>query len=288
MTFQYESKRVKRLRCEIIAAIPKFPNNRETKTKLEEMYIGDLLIHYLSWMSRYVSIKPRKIIIRPAVTSDPRWPSLKLKIGFLLEKVRKGLNLTPHLSRETHSRGYAPAASEKGPDIDRWADKDFLLNVMGFHHFHLGIKLDTNGHVERTDEVLFAMVSRELFAVMGLFDHSVFSMTEDDMSPERRRLWNIFESRATWGVPPGTVVVPSFIAMSGHPLHLVTTADDYSRCIREIDPKLEDRLFIEELYDKVHTTAPRKPKLEWVLNFSDLGIQEKNSNRFFILRRGFN
>ena len=91
-----ESKRIKKLRGEVIKAIPKFPNNRETKEKLNSMPLATLLIHYLNWMIRYVSVKPRKTIIEPNVTADPRWKLLRGQVHALLDKVRSGENLTPH------------------------------------------------------------------------------------------------------------------------------------------------------------------------------------------------
>ena len=168
-----ESKRIEYLRAEIIKVIPKFPNTKETKKKLHEASLAELLLHYLSWMSRYVSIKPRKIIIEPSLTRDKRWAELKEQIENFLHKARTGENLTPHLSIQPHSKGYTPAAGEKGPDVDRWADKDFFLNAMGYHHFHLGTKIEPKGHVERTNEVLFAKVSRDTFSAIGIFGHSV-------------------------------------------------------------------------------------------------------------------
>lgn len=85
-----ESKRIKKLRDEVIRAIPKFPNNRKTKEKLEGMPLATLLTHYLNWMIRYVSVKPRKTIIEPTVTADPRWTLLREQVKALLDKVQTG------------------------------------------------------------------------------------------------------------------------------------------------------------------------------------------------------
>lgn len=283
-----ESKRIKKLRGEVIKAIPKFPNNRETKEKLEGMPLATLLIHYLNWMIRYVSVKPRKTIIEPTVTVDPRWSLLRGQVNAFLDKVRSGENLVPYLSIQPHSKGYSPETSRAGPDVDRWADKDFLLNAMGFHHFHLGNKVEAAGHVERTDDVLFARVSRQDFTTIGIFNHSVFDPTGDEMSAERKRLWKIFDEHTGRGIPPGSVVIPSPIATSGHPVHVVSTAQEYSRIIYGLDPKLDDPSFVNELYGGNKASAPEKVKLKWALNFSDLGIHETRSNHLFVLRRGFN
>lgn len=283
-----ESKRIKKFRGEMVKVIPKFPNNRETKEQLELEPLTTQLIHYLNWISRYISVKSRKIVIEPTVTSDPRWKILKPNIEALLMKARTGVDLCPNLSIQPNTKGYTPAASEKGPGVDRWEDKDFLLNTMGFHHFHLGTKIEAAGHAERTNEVLFARITRKEFIAIGIFDHSVFEATGKNMSNERKRLWGIFDKYATRGAPTGSMVMASLIATSGHPIHLVRTAQEYSRVIHETDPKLDDREFIEELYQGARSEKPKNPKLEWALNVSDLAILETKANHLFVLREGFN
>ena len=160
---------------------------------------------------------------------------------------------------------------------------------MGFYHFHLGEKFETAGHAERTNDMLFARVNREDFTAIGLFNHSVFERTGDEeMSAERKRLWNVFDMHTSRGVPPGSVVISSLIATSGHPIHVVRTAQEYSRIIYDIDSKFDDPSFAHEVYGRSKVNVPAKVKFEWALNFSDLGIHEARSNHLFVLRRGFN
>lgn len=252
------------------------------------MFLGTLLIHYLNWVIRYVAIKPRKVLIEPAVTNHPSWRNLKNQVYVLLEKVRNGENLNPHLSRLPRTRGYSPSTSEIGHDVDRWVDKDFLLNTMGFHHFHLGMKSEKNGYVERTNDLVFANVSRGTFTLMGIFDHSVFEFTDNSMSDERKRLWAIFNSYITRGVPSGTPVFATQIATSGHPIHVIETAGQYSRIIYQIDSKLDNNEYLRDLYRSNNLKTPKKLKFEWMLNFSDLLLLEKHNNHFFVMHRGFN
>lgn len=133
-----DSKRIKTLKKEIINIVPKFPNNRATKEDVESKHLTDLLIVYLSWAARLIIPRPRKVEIEHEVTSDMRWDSVKNQFSLLKEKIEKGQDLIPHLSLKAQEKGYTPATSEPGPSVDKWADKDFLLNVMGFYHFHLG------------------------------------------------------------------------------------------------------------------------------------------------------
>ncbi len=282
------AKRVEELRNSIIKVLPKFPNNKDTKTKLEQMPVATLLIHYLNWRIRYVATRRRMISVESTAKRDPRWSTLQPKIESFLRKVELGKDLTPHLSLQAHSRGYTPMAAAKGRDADRWADKDFLLNVMGYHHFHLGTTIEPRGHVARTDDVLFARVSKEEFNVVGIFTHAVFESAGKGMTGERKRLWHIFDEHVTRGATPGSVVIAPIIAMSGHPLQLVSRAQDYSRVIHEVNPKLDDANFTADLYRDSGWEVPKRPKFEWELNCTDLMVVERSRCHYFVMRRGFN
>lgn len=282
-----ESKRIRKLRDEMVQELPKFPNNRETKVTLESKPLPSLIIDYLNWRLRFVTARPRKITILPAVTADRRWKQLRTSIQNLLDEARRGNDLTPYLSLAIHTAGYTPAASSAAPDVDRWADKDFLLNVMGLHHFHIGEFREAKGHIARTDELLFVRVSREVFTAIGIFDHSVFDASDPKMSIERQRLWNSYDEYTGLGAPEGSLIMPPPIVMSGHPFHLVTTAQQYSKMIQQYDPKLDDRGFIYELFDKHKIGPPTNPRFEWVVDTSGLKFYEAKTRSAFLLLHGF-
>ncbi|MGE0114665.1 MAG: hypothetical protein AB7T07_07245 [Steroidobacteraceae bacterium] len=270
--------------------IPAFPNNRQTRDAIKNESLSKLLIHYTNWAVRYVARRPRDISIEVETLIDSRIQKFAPEINQFLEEVRKGEDLTPHLSLEPHTRGYTPNAAIKGIDTNKWADKDFMLIVMGYHHFHLGTKIESGGFTTRTDNLLFAHVSRDTFTVVGVFDHSVFdiSRTPDGrMTAERERLWEAFESHATKDIPPGSIYVPAMIATSGHSLHLLRLSAEYAHIIYEIDSKIDDSNYIKDMYERAGITLPKKPKIEWHLNVLDLGLLDQNLN-FFVLRQGPN
>lgn len=284
-----EPKRIRAFRLGLIKKIPRFPNDRASLQSLEAKSLGSVLVDYANWAIRYVAPRPRRIIVEPAAATDPRWSTLQADISVFLEKVERGEDLTPHLSLEPHTRGYTPAASASGPDVDRWADKDMLLNVMGYHHFHPLSTIEPGGFATRSNEIIFAHVTREEFTVVGLFDHSVFeSEPGQPLTDERRRLWQIFDERLTRGAPPGSVVVPMPIATSGHSIHFTYLGMGYARLITEIDPNVDDPIYTSSLASRAGFNLPARQKWAWHLNYLDLGLLEKNSGFFGIFRKGPN
>ncbi len=279
-----EPPRIRKFRRELIRVIPRFPNNRTSLQHMQQKNVGELLIDYTNWRSRYVGQRPRSVSVEPAARSDPRWTSHAVAVTAFLDKVRNGEDLTPHLSIEPHTKGYTPAARvPSAPPVDRWSDKDFVLNVMGYHHFHLGKNVQRRGHVDRTDDLIFAEVQRDTFNLIAIFGHDVF----DPNSAERSRLWSVHDQVAYRGVSPGSVVVSSMIATSGHSLQVVSYAQRCARLIRDIEPKIDDLTYMASLYPKGLRMSP-KPKFEWGFRHLDLQIHEAVAPIDMILTRGWN
>jgi hypothetical protein len=279
-----EPPRIKKFRGKLIKVIPRVPNDRASLQHMQQKHLAELLVDYLNWRSRYVGQRPRTVSIEPAAQADPRWSAHAAGIGAFLDRVRRGDDLTPHLSIAPHTRGYAAAARAPGaPPVYRWSDKDFLLNVMGYHHFHLGAKVQNRGHVDRTDDVIFAQVHRDSFKAIAIFDHDVF----DQNSTERMRLWAVHESMVFRGVPSGSAVVMGNIASSGHSDHVVLYAQHCARIIKNIDPKLDDPEFVRNLYQP-HSEAPAKPKPDWGFMHLDLAIYDRAKPGYLILQKGWN
>lgn len=285
-------KRIKKLRTEIVKTVPKFPNNKETKQVLESKHLSDLLIVYLNWATRLIVARPRVVTIESEVTNDSRWSSLSDQFEKLKEKIQKGDDIIPHLSLKAQQKGFTPTASQSGPSSDKWADKDFLLNIMGFYHFHVGEIQETGKNIsDRKDDVIFAKVDRTTFTAIGIFSHSVFDSVDPvtmEMTSERMRLWQLFDHAIASQSAPGSIVVPSMIATSGHSLHIVHAAQEYGRIIKEIDPKLDDREFVNSLYEDTDIEPPKNPKIEWYLRGTDLGVYDRGTNMFSVFRYGVN
>jgi len=286
-----ESERIKKLRESLIKEIPRTPNDRQSLLELESKSLPDLLVIYANWIARYITPRKRDVIIEQAALSDLRWATLAGQIYQFLEKVKSGEDLTPHLSLIIRKKGFSPAATKVGQDVDKWEDKDFLLNVMGYHHFHLGNQIAAKDHVGRTDDVLFAEVTRDKFRVIAIFSHSVFeknTIITPALTDERKRLWEIFDEHSLAGATPGSLVIPSIIMTSGHSFKIVRLAQDYMRVIKEIDPKLDDYNFVKDLFAEAEISLPKKYKLNWHFRFLDLGVFDNASKTYFVFRYGVN
>ena len=244
----------------------------------------------MCWRLRHVAIRPRKVTNLSVLDSDLRATALAPNIKALVGDVEMGSDLTPYLSLKAHRDGYVVAHDPSLTNASSWEDKDFLLNVMGFHHFHLGLEREKRGHVVRTNEVLFAYVARGSFLVLGLFDHSVFDWTvEDELTPERERLWSVFNEFQAAQAAPGEMVIGGIggmgITTAGTPIVITQAAINQVKIIREFEPNLDDMEFVRRnLYGG--RRVPEKIKFKWHYNHLDFGLVNEPSKEFLKLLRG--
>lgn len=56
-----DSKRLKAFQRELIAAIPRFPNDRASLAAMNAKSLTDLLVTYIGWRLRYVASKPHVV-----------------------------------------------------------------------------------------------------------------------------------------------------------------------------------------------------------------------------------
>lgn len=286
-----EPKRIAAFRKQLARQIPRFPNDAASLRALEQKSLGSLLIDYINWRIRYMGVRPRAVVIDPIAAAHSAWSAKQGIVAPFLEKVKRGDDLTPHLSLQPHTRGFSPSAGAQGATVEeRWADKDMLLNAMGYHHFHPSLTIEQGGFATRTNEILLAQVTRDQFIVVGLFEHSVFETNPDgSLTPERERLWRVFDEHSTRGAPPGSVVMqPPGIATSGHSLPVVFAAQNYARCVAQADPVIDTAEFQRDFFRDAGIDPPSKPKWGWIMNHLDLVIYERKSGTAGIFRKGMN
>lgn len=276
-----DPKRLAALKAELIKDVPRIPNDAASRAHAQSKDVLKLMIDYLNWKSRHVAMRPRTVRIEPEVQSDNRWAVDDTRITALLGKVTRGEDLTPHLSRAALTDGVSLAAQQPGASTeDHWSDKDLVLNVMGFHHFHLS-EAGTGSQADH-NLLLFAEVTRDTFRAIALFDHSVFNAG----TPERSRLHDAHEQAVTGGQPG--VYLMSSVAMSGHNIGIVRHAQQCMRIMEQLDAQLSDPAFVSDLFQKANLPLPRKPKLWWSFLDLDLVVYSKDPQQFWIMQKGWN
>ncbi|SFO57886.1 hypothetical protein SAMN05444065_1384 [Pseudomonas syringae] len=284
-----ESKRLRRLKKDLIEAIPRFPNNKTTLLALQAMKLTDLLVAFLNWKVRLVGSRPRSVKQAHTLNFGSRAAALRPNIEAFLDAVRSGADLTHYLSLSAKSEGFTPADRDHPKGL--WADKDFLLNIMGFHHFHLGLAKEPAGHYKRTDDVLFALVSREEFEVIGLFTHDAFEHDNNgEMTLERRSLWAAHEKRLSQGRLPCETYIGGMAGMgvtgSGAPVAIVNMAFDYVRRIKHYEKSLVDFEFAKTLYSEGN--IPAKSKFVWSFDHLDLVLLDEGAGQLVRIAKGPN
>lgn len=110
---------------------------------------------YFNAEKRRPDQRPRKIELSDAFSCPANlqagWDRLK-------SVVQSGGNLTSNLSKL----------------VNRINNKDSMLNDWGVHHFHLGENLNDQ-FVERTGPLLFAIVTKDSFYAINIFNHGAWA-----------------------------------------------------------------------------------------------------------------
>lgn len=166
--------RLMRLRDEIIAAVPCWPNTAEVRAELERYELNTLLVIYTNWADRRIRPDKREVVYAPGFWDGPLAFRHKSQLLKLAEKVEQGADLTHHLSEKIFTHGFVPTRPQgkaKGPE---WGDKDFALNAYDVHHLHLGRPDDKGDKVTPGKDLLYASFERTKATFLIVGDHKSF------------------------------------------------------------------------------------------------------------------
>ena len=284
------SKRFTKFRESLIKKIPRLPNNKESLTALRSKNHTDFLITYMCWRLRHVAVRARRVTGLSVLENDPRFEVLEVKVEAFTKAVEVGADLGPYLSKRAHREGYVTDVDPKRANTATWEDKDFLLNVMGLHHFHLGLRQGASGLMGRTDEVVFAHVSRDTVDILGLFDHSVFEWTiGDTMVPERQRLWTIYDEYQAAQAGPGPMLMGGIggigVTLSGTPMVVTMKAIRLLEIVRKTEPELDDAENAKKAFAEFPVSSVRPA---WHYDHLDFGLLNDATGDFKCLMPGPN
>ncbi len=115
-----DSRRVRKLRSEIINFIPRVPNNKASRSYMESQPTSWLISTFVTWRQRQVPAKPRRVSLWSGGITPPDFEAAKPRLRGLLQKVETGQDLMPHLSYLVDTKGVIlPGASpaDKGKPV---------------------------------------------------------------------------------------------------------------------------------------------------------------------------
>jgi hypothetical protein len=169
--------RLRQLKAALIAAIPCAPDEEQARADLASKTLGDVIKHYMAWVDRLISRRPRRVEFASDFWKDALPAHLLPRLAELMQVFTTGGDLSPYLSRYAQTHGYVQQFTSKrrGP---AWADGgsgslDFAVNMFGIHHLHF-----TPAHGVRrkgqSDALLFASVQRDSVRFLMVGDHRSF------------------------------------------------------------------------------------------------------------------
>lgn len=257
------------LRDDLIKVIPRRPNSRESHQAIRGLDTASIFIIYLTWRSRFVMARPRRIEFWTPVIDEARLLEINHGFKVFLEKVTRGEDLTPHLSELVKSNGYVMGSPKDGDASKvREDDKDMILIRTGFHHFHVGVP-DAGNPKGRSKFIIFAKVSDENFTVISICSHEAFDRKTDEF----RRFMHGSDSYVQRNMSPGVLYMNNPVTASGHSDELADHAIYCLHQIRRHGDSIEDEVFVRKLFNERSIKPPKKLKLKWHFEHLDLCLK---------------
>jgi hypothetical protein len=272
--------RIKAFRSGLVKLLPKVPNNREAAERLESQTTNNLILTFLTWRMRFVPAKPRIIKLWSGWSAglDPgSFFFLRPSLEEFRTNVESGDDLMPYLSTRVNRSAFAINSGHARDEID------FVLTKFGLHHFHVSPLTDQNPK-RRGDKLIFANVSDSEFNIFAVSDHDAFSTG----SSEWRRLFRVSNLYIQSQIPQGAFYMQNPVMSSGHRLVMVLFSNACEARMLQLDPKLDDPTFVDQLYngqpierDGKPVQRPKKPHFRWSFNDMDFGILDSKAGVFF-------
>jgi hypothetical protein len=144
---------------------------------LAQMPFGELLFVFGTWRSRLVPPRPRQVHESSALAANAKRKEYAAALEAIIEKIRGGGDLKPHLSRQINFPHIAEADRTRQP-LHRRKDRDLLIADWGVHHLHLSTIVDADGFVKRTGDLLFAAFTADDAYLINIYPHGNWGLRE--------------------------------------------------------------------------------------------------------------
>jgi hypothetical protein len=162
-----------RVRTHVLAAMPADPSG-----ELAGKRLGDLLMVYGNWRSRFVWQRPRAVHLSAQLKRlIDTGKQHNAALADIVQSIENGAALTKYLSRGTKT-AYVPVVDRRGANLAQRRDLDLLIADWRIHHLHLGLSVESDGFVARTDDLLFVHFAEADAYLVGIYPHGSWALRE--------------------------------------------------------------------------------------------------------------
>lgn len=166
----------------VLAGMPPEPTGELAKKPMR-----DLLHIYANWRARNPGPRVRTVHMSAEMAASQQLQNFKPEVDALVEKLKRGDDIRPHLSRDSPTAYLTDADRQARPRHRRETDLDRMLADAGIHHLHLSGTVESDEFVKRGDELLFAIFTRTDVYLIGIYGHG--DWFHDDLAPIIIRNW---------------------------------------------------------------------------------------------------
>ncbi len=287
------SPRLEALKANLIGDIPAEAAARD---ELSALPLVRLIAIYLNWVDRLIAPRKRAVSFASGFFEKIADEEKLLAIRQWAAKVEAGQDLSDYLSTYTRTHGYSSrSGSRRGI---KWADgrngdRDFALNTMGVHHFHLVPAKADGSRPKGSRELIYARVERHSVHAVLLGDHNSFNdgslrkavaaahyqeglifvgltPARDDLTIEERQQL-ARKGVSTVETVADSVVPVGFSSSDGSAFEHVRHADRVAELIEYWEPLLDTPRGLADLR-RVVPFGLSLDGLRWAFAYSDFGL----------------
>lgn len=282
----------------IALSIPCEPDTQNGRANLKNKSFDELLLGYVNWCDRSIAPRPRATVFHPGFWQSGSAYQFRREIFSIAAESESGRDLQPWLSPDIGKIGFVQSSDHASL---KFGVKDVALIAYGIHHLHLKPARQSGKRCGKSDELIFAVASRnqlrfltfgthesfydgtveqakaELLFLQGLHLRDVVGMSYALNAKERQ----IHLRRGVNTLTPinGVYVSAGLISTAGTSLRHQQHVDGLIETIEDLEPKIRERFGRKQICRTFDLPFDADMRFGWALKYADLYLVETKSRR---------